>query len=254
MSFGLLSKKKESFTLEEKEEQLETMGDRWTFMAVLPESSYIHTVHSGQRNQEEAETFVEQIRENSDGQAPFFESDGWFYEEVLTNVYSTMEEVPYKGRGRKPLPRKVVDPDLKYAQVVKERENGKVVSISTRIVLGDELEVLEILERSGRCKTISTSFVESRNGAFRKDNKRQTRKTKCHSKKIEPHDAHVIFLKSVYNLTKENQMFRILINPDAKPFEIKYQKVSPAMKQGLVSRIYPLEELLLMKPRMFTIN
>lgn len=223
-------------------------------MGVLPESSYIHAVHSGPRNQEEAKAFVEKTKGNSDGQAPFFESDGWFYEQVLADVYGVEEEPPYKGRGRKPLPRKVADPDLKYAQVVKERENGKVVDISTRIVLGDELEVLEILENSERCKTISTSFVESRNGAFRKDNKRQTRKTKCHSKKIEPHDAHVVFLKGVYNLTKENEKFRVLVNPDPKPFETKYKKVSPAMKQGLVTQIYPLEELLFMKPLMLTVN
>lgn len=179
---------------------------------------------------------------------------GWFYEQVLTDVYSTTKEVPYKGRGRKPLPKKVIDPNLKYAQVVKERQNGKIVSISTRIVLGDELQILEILDNSERCQTVSTSFVESRNGAYRKDNKRQTRKTKCHSKKIEPHDAHVIFLKSIYNLTKENEKFKILINPNAKPFEIKYKKVSPAMKQGLVKQIYSLEELLLMKPPMFIVN
>ena len=223
-------------------------------MGVLPESSYIHTVHSGQRNQEEAKIFVQQIKDNSDGQAPFIESDGWFYENVLIEVYGNLEETPYKGRGRKPLPKLIPDPKLKYAQVVKERENGTVVKISTRIVLGNELEILEILDKSERCNTISTSFVESRNGAFRKDNKRQTRKTKCHSKKIEPHDAHVIFLKGVYNLTKENEKFRILINPEAKPFQIKYKKVSPAMKQGLVNQIYPLEDLLLMKPLMFNID
>lgn len=230
------------------------MGDRWTFMAVLPESSYIKDVHSGSRTQDEAQVFIQQIKDNSDGKAPFFESDGWFYEEVLGQVYGTLEEIPYKGRGRRPHPKQVVDPALKYAQVVKERQNGQVVNIKTKIVLGDELQILEILANSERCKTISTSFVESRNGAFRKDNKRQTRKTKCHSKKIEPHDAHVIFLKTVYNLTKENEKFRILINPNAKPFEIKYKKVSPAMKQGLVNRIYPLEELLMMKPIMFNIN
>ncbi|NJK82995.1 MAG: hypothetical protein HC912_03420 [Saprospiraceae bacterium] len=196
---------------------------------------------------------MEQIKENSDGSAPFFESDGWFYEEVLTEVYSTEQEVPHKGRGRKPLPIKVPDPDLKYAQVVKERKNGKISKLSTRIVLGDELEILEILDKSERCHTISNSFVESRNGAFRKDNKRQARKTKCHSKKIEPHDGQVIFLKSVYNLTKENEKFRVLINPNAKLFEVKYQKVSPAMKQGIVKRIYPLEELLMMKPLMFSV-
>jgi hypothetical protein len=223
-------------------------------VAVLPESSYLHTVHSGPRNQEQAQVFTEQIKEHSDGQAPFFESDGWFYEEVLTTVYSTLEAVAYKGRGRKPHPKRVVDPKLKYAQLIKQREGGKVVHISTRIVLGDELEILDILETSSCSSTISTSFVETRNGAFRKDNKRQTRKTKCHSKKIASHDAHVLFLKGVYNLTKANERFRILVNPVAKRFETKYKKVSPAMKQGLVKKIYPLEELLLMRPLMMIIN
>jgi hypothetical protein len=240
--------------LQEKQENSPNLGDRWTFAGVLPESSYVHTVHSGQRTQEEAQTFIEKIKENSDGKAPFFESDGWFYEEVLSIVYGFYMETPYKGRGRKPLPKLVVDPQLKYAQVVKERDNGTIVNISTRIVLGDEIEILEILENSERSNTISTSFVESRNGAFRKDNKRLTRKTKCHSKKIEPHDAHIIFLKAVYNLTKENEKFKILINPNAKRFETKYKKVSPAMKQGLVKRIYSLEELLMMKPLMLNIN
>jgi hypothetical protein len=73
---------------------------------VLADSSYIKDVHSGERTQEQAQTFVQQIKDNSDGQAPFFESDGWFYEEVLTQVYGTIEQVPYKGRGRKPLPKK----------------------------------------------------------------------------------------------------------------------------------------------------
>lgn len=128
------------------------------------------------------------------------------------------------------------------------------MSISTRIISGDELEILDIIDKSPRCKTVSTSFIESRNGAFRKDCKRLTRKTKCHSKKIEPHDAHIIFLKGVYNLTKENEKFRIIINQEAKKFQTKYKKVSPAMKQGLVNQIYPLEELLMMRPLMFSIN
>jgi IS1 family transposase len=240
--------------LQEKEQNSPNIGDRWTFTGVISESSYLHTVHSGQRTQEQAQIFVEKIKENSDGQAPFFESDGWFYEEVLTIVYGFYMETAYKGRGRKPLPKWVADPRLKYAQVVKERKNGTIINISTRIVLGDEIEILKILENSERSKTISTSFVESRNGAFRKDNKRLTRKTKCHSKIVEPHDAHIIFLKAIYNLTKENEKFRILINPNAKRFENKYKKVSPAMKQGFVKRMYSLEEILMMKPLMFNIN
>jgi IS1 family transposase len=173
-------------------------------------------------------------------------------------------ETAYKGRGRKPLPKLVAHPQLKYPQVIKQRENGTIVNIATaaaaaRIVLGDEIEILKILEQSKRSNIIgrrsaSTSFVESTNGSFRKDDKRLTRKTKCHSKKIEPHDAHIIFLKAVYNLTKENESFRVLINPDAKRFETKYKKVSPPIKQGLVKRIYSLQELLMMKPLMFAID
>ena len=223
-------------------------------MGVIPESSYVHTAHTGQRNQEEATLFIQRIKDNSDGIPPFFESDGWFYQEVLNQVYGTIQEVPYKGKGRRPLPIIVPDLTLKYAQVVKERQNGKVVSISTRIISGDELEILDVIDKSPRCKTISTSFIESRNGAFRKDCKRLARKTKCHSKKIEPHDAHIIFLKSVYNLTKENEKFRIVINPEAKKFQAKYKKVSPAMKQGLVNQIYSLEELLMMRPLMLNVN
>jgi len=211
-------------------------------------------VHSGQRTQKEALQFVEKIKENSDHQAPLFESDGWFYSEVLTQVYGSQVIPPYKGIGRKPLPRQVPDPGLKYAQIVKQRENGKIVKISTRIVLGDEAEIMDILDQSTRCPTISTSLVESRNGAFRKDNTRLIRKTKCHSKKVKPHDTKITFLKGVYNLTKGNEKFRVLVNPKAKPFQKKYEQVSPAMKEGLVNRIYSLEELLLMKPLMFNLN
>jgi hypothetical protein len=230
------------------------MGDRWTFVAVIPESSFVHTTHSGQRTQAEAQVFSDKIKQNSNGNAPYIESDGWFYEEVLTETYSTKVEIPYCGRGRKPLPKRVVDPSLKYAQVVKERKNGKITNISTRIVLGNELEILDILEKSERSNTISTSFVESRNGAYRKDDKRLCRKTKCHSKKIEPHDAQIQFITHIYNYTKENEAFRELINPQAKRFQAKYKKVSPAMKEGLTKRIYTLKEMLLMKPLMFNIT
>jgi len=78
-------------------------------------------------------------------------------------------------------------------------QNGTIVNISTRIVLGDEIEILKILEDSKGSKTISISLVESRNGSFGKDDKGLTRKTKCYSKKVQPHDAHIVFLKAVYN-------------------------------------------------------
>ena len=66
------------------------VGDLWTFVNVLPESRYINTVHTAKRNEEEANKFIKKVKENSNGQAPLFSSDGFYYSESLYNNYSTM--------------------------------------------------------------------------------------------------------------------------------------------------------------------
>ena len=65
----------------------EDLGDRWTFVNVLPRSGFIQTVHHGKRTKEEGEKFVETIQQNSDGEAPLFLSDGWpSYPEIFANT------------------------------------------------------------------------------------------------------------------------------------------------------------------------
>lgn len=233
------------------DEIADNQGDRWTFVAVLPESSYIHTIHHGERTLEQAEVFVETVKSKSDGQAPYFASDCWFYEQALVNSYCTWEEVAYKGRGRRPHPIQVVNPRLKYAQVHKKRDSkGRIEEISTRIVLGDEIEILLLLQDAWRCKTINTVFVESRNGKFRKDNARLIRKTLCHSKKALYHDAHIGFVAQVMNYTRPNNALKIQINPGAAPFEQKYHHRTPAMAEGLTDKILTVKELLSRRPKL----
>lgn len=90
------------------------MGDRWTFVNILPRSGFIHTAPHGKRTKEEAEQFVKTIKSHSDGAAPLFLSDGWkSYQEVLETTYSHEEPVPYSGRGRPRNPIRVVDENLK---------------------------------------------------------------------------------------------------------------------------------------------
>jgi hypothetical protein len=67
-----------------------------------------------------------------------------------------------------------------------------------------DAKILNTIAQSKRSNTTSTFFVESRNESFRNDDKRLTRKKICQPKKIEPHDAQIIFIKAVYNLTKKN--------------------------------------------------
>lgn len=219
-------------------------------MAVLPDSSYIHSTHHGKRTLEEARDFIHDLKERSDKSAPYFCSDCWFYEQALADNYCIYEQVPYKGRGRKPNPIQVVDPDLRYAQVHKKRDKkGRLEEVSTRIVLGDELKILELLQDAQRCKTINTVYVESRNGKFRKDDARLIRKTLCHSKKAIYHDAHIDFVAQVMNYTRPNQALKILINPNAPLFERKYQHRTPAMAQGLIDKQLTVKELLSMRPK-----
>lgn len=224
-------------------------GDRWTFAAVLPESGFIHTVHSAERTSQQAEIFVNKIKANSDGQAPCATSDCWFYESALVNAYSDVVAVEYKGRGRRPNPRRVPNTRLRYCQVHKKRtKTGQIESISTRIVLGDEQEILALFDDSLRSRTINTDFVESRNGKYRKDNARLIRRTLCHSKKSVFHDASIVFVTQVFNYTRTVDGLKVEINSSAKRFERKYRHRTPAMAEGLIDKCLTIKELLCNRP------
>ena len=209
----------------------------------MPRSGFIQTVHHGKRTQDEADTFVGTIKQNSDGAAPLFLSDGWKgYPEVLAQHYSHEEPAPYAGRGRPRNPLRILDEQLKYAQVIKHKAHGHLVEIEQRVIWGTEAAILEIIQGE-RGTTINTSYVESRKGNYRKDNKRLARRSACFSKNVAFHDAHIDLLTGIYNFVHENVAFRQCINPAANRFEVKYKKFSPAMLEGLTDRCLTLEEL-----------
>lgn len=255
MNFGRILEKKENLTADEIKkaendpEFAENSGDIWTFAAVLPESGFIQAAHTAERTQEQAELFVTKIASRSDGKAPFFMSDCWFYTSVLTAIYSCWEAVPYGGRGRPPKPKRLVDPNLRYGQVHKKRnEKGKIEHISTRIVLGNEAQILDELQNAKRSKTINTDYIESRNGKYRKDNARLIRRTLCHSKKAIFHKASITFLTQVFNYTRTIDALKVEINPNAALFEKKYQHRTPAMAEGLIDKQLTIKQLLCIRP------
>ena len=69
-------------------------GDRWSFVAVLPDSSFVHTIHHSKRTAEQAAIFLREIKAKSNGIAPLFLSDAWFYSEPLFETYCHYEPVP----------------------------------------------------------------------------------------------------------------------------------------------------------------
>ncbi|MBF0287488.1 MAG: hypothetical protein HQM14_06690 [SAR324 cluster bacterium] len=107
-------------------------------------------------------------KEDTHGDYSLFSAskDGFPYETMLKAHYCAWQAQPYSGKGRPKNPIQHVDPELKYAQVIKHKENGKLVQLETRVCLGNEEDILNIIQSQTNAKTINTSYVESRNGNF----------------------------------------------------------------------------------------
>lgn len=249
-------KKNDNLTEAEKSAALtdseiaDNQGDRWGFVATIPDSSFVHTVHNGQRNLEEATKFVGLIKANSDGVAPLFSSDDWFYEKALLSSYGKEYTPPYKGRGRYPHSYLVPSVDLRYVQVTKKRDaKGNIIEVGSKIVYGTEEAIAAHYAQAKRSKHINTDYVESRNGKFRLRCARLIRKTLCFSKKAVFHDATILFIAQVFNYCQPVTALKRCINPLAERFEQKYQQVSAAMAEGLIDKILTIKDLLYIRPR-----
>ena len=139
----------------------------------------------------------------------------------------------------------MLDANLQYAQVVTHKERGHLREREKRVIWGTEEAIVEIIQHEGRGETIKTSYVESRNGHDRKDNKRLARRSACQSKAVDLHEAQIDLLTGMDNFVDEHRAFRHSINPNAKRFEVKYKQSSPAMLEGFTDHCLTLEALLM---------
>lgn len=162
-------------------------------------------------------------------------SDGWGgIREAMVAVYG---QVPaYSGRGRPPT-RKQPGEDWQYLQVVKQRENGRVVGTELRVIYGDPEEVLALLGNS-------TSYIERSQLTSRHFNSRQVRKTLAFSKALTMHKAAAVLEDGYYNLVRPHKSLRIELNQEGK----RWQPRTPALAAGLTDHIWTVKELLLTIP------
>jgi hypothetical protein len=97
-------------------------------------------------------------------------------------------------------------PDLLYAQVVKQRERGQVVAVSSKIVFGDQHAVQRRLATSPASLTINTSFVERENVTLRQTNRRLRRKTNAYSKELAWLEKHLWLSVAYYHLVLPREL------------------------------------------------
>ena len=117
----------------------------------------------------------------------------------MIQVYGIVPE--YKGKGRRPT-RKRPQPGWQYLQMVKQRENGRVVGIKLRVIYGDKEKVMALLGKS-------TAYIERTHLTMRLFNSRLTRKTLAFSKLLEMYRASAAWEDIIYNLVRPLKTLRV---------------------------------------------
>jgi hypothetical protein len=159
-------------------------------------------------------------------------SDGWGgIDDAMVEVYGVVPE--YQGVGRPPTC-KQAQPGWQYMQMVKQRENGRVIGIKLRVIYGDKEEVLALLGKS-------TAYIERTHLTMRLFNGRLTRKTLAFSKLLTMYRASAAWQDLAYNLVRSLKTLRLELFNDPKR---RWQPRTPAMAAGLTDHIWTVKELL----------
>jgi hypothetical protein len=196
----------------------------------------------GARSIENAEEAVQEVHGRTAGRSDvLFTSDEHpAYETAVGHVYGEPEPPRPPGTpGRGPvLPPRQAPPDLTYATVRKEREKGRVVSITLAVVLGTWQAVAAALKRTGTSRTVNTSFVERHHGTDRHRNARKARRTYRFSKDWRVHEAMTYFTMYSYNFCWPVRTLRRRDGGGA------WQGRTPAMAAGLSDHVWSLKDWL----------
>ena len=158
-------------------------------------------------------------------------SDGWGgHREALIEVYGEVPE--YSGHGRPPSLKQPGE-TWQYLQMVKLRENGRVIGMEPRVIFGDPAQVYAELD-------MHTAYVERANLTSRHMNGRLVRKTLGFSKRVCMLRAASVWEDVVYNLARHVKTLRLEVNDGTR----RWLKRSPAMVAGLADHICSIEDLL----------
>lgn len=160
------------------------------------------------------------------------------YAEALREAYGVRVVPPRTGRpGR---PRKAYTAaasGVTYATVHKEKENNRVVRVSTRVVFGTKAAVARAVASSAVSGVVNTSFVERHNGTDRNRCSRKVRKSYGFSKNWEVHRAATVFSYFSYNVCWPVSTLRVKA-------EGRWRPRTPAMAAGLTDHVWSLKEWL----------
>lgn len=183
----------------------------------------------GKRHAANAELLLADVKARLGGRAPErLTSDEYpAYPEAVLAIFGEERVPPRTGRpGRPAGPRRVPPAGMTYATVHKSREDGRVVTVDSRVVFG------------AAGTAASTSYLERQNATDRHRNARKGRKTYRFSKDWDVHAALTAFTMYSYNFC---WAVRTLREPDGPGC---WRQRTPAMAAGLADHVWSIEEWL----------
>ena len=228
----------------------DTYGDAWVWIAFAPVWRLVLAFVVGKRTQQSANRLLERVVHVTDTQVPFFTSDQLAeYRTALLHAYGQWEQPIRQGtRGRHPYMRRTPHPDLLYAQVVKHRERGRVIAVTSKVVFGDPVVIQQRLAASTASTTINTSFVERENLTLRQHNRYLTRKTNAYSKELPWLEKQLWLSLAYYHFVLPHESLRIrLSEPEitrGTGTMRQWTPVTPAMAAGMTDHVWSMGELL----------
>jgi hypothetical protein len=168
------------------------------------------------------------------------------YEAVILDTYGVWreelgltpeEEAAFDRTG---MPEFYFPVEIAYATVLKEKEGGRVVEVTSQVVRGSEEQAEEALEESERSQAINTSFVERWFGTQRQFSGRKKRKAYTFSKELSFHEACTWLVVVWYNFGWCVRTLRQKVQEDPP----RYHYRTPAMAAGLADHAWTMHELL----------
>ncbi len=211
-----------------KNEEFEDDGT-WIWVSMAPECRLVLSHSVGERNRVMARELVAKTAKRL-ASMPLFVTDGLrFYASALREQYGRW--IRFKPTGKRGRPRKdrlVPDENLKYAQVIKIRLDGRLKEVVKKTVFGKDVET----------KLISTSLVERLNLSLRQENNRISRKTIGFSKKVEGLRNQMNLYFANYNFCRRHGSLK------QSNCAGKMETCTPAKYLGLIDRNLTMNELL----------
>jgi hypothetical protein len=213
-----------------------------------PETKLIISMVVGRRNADTVVQVFTDFYDRTDGALPqLITTDEYaVYQSVILDTYGVWQQELELTREEQRLFERAGAPlfyfpqEIAYATVHKEREGGRVVAVSSRVVLGSEEQAEQTLEESGRSQTINTSFVERWFATQRPFNGRKKRKAYTLAKEVSFHQACTWLVVVWYNFGWCVRTLREKVQADPP----RYHYRTPAMAAGLADHAWAMPALL----------